>query len=159
MISQFRIDERLAHGAVVVGWIKFLGTTHLMIVNDDVVNNTFEKEMMLMGIPQGIKTMFCTIEKAAEILNDPRSAPHKIFVIVKSPTDAIRMVDAVKEIQHVNFSNFGLQTDIDPKTTKRLFTGLNLDAENIELLRVLKTKVKEVYRQQNPSVDKYQVNP
>ena len=35
MIKAFRIDERLIHGQVIATWLKTLGTTHLIVADDE----------------------------------------------------------------------------------------------------------------------------
>jgi mannose/fructose/N-acetylgalactosamine-specific phosphotransferase system component IIB len=157
MILQMRMDERLAHGQVCVSWIKFLGASHLIIANDEVANDDFQKQMMSLGIPNDIKSIFTTIEKAIGILNDPRSNSFKIFLIVKTPKDALQIANNVQGIKEFNVGNIGSVVKLDGKTARKICEGVILDAENIELIKEIQKKVKEVYNQATPGYSKMQL--
>ncbi|MCB6322898.1 PTS sugar transporter subunit IIB, partial [Bacteroides thetaiotaomicron] len=51
MIKMLRIDERLIHGQVAVVWSKALSITHIIVANDDVVNNELQITSMKMAVP------------------------------------------------------------------------------------------------------------
>lgn len=55
MIKMLRIDERLIHGQVAVVWSKALSITHIIVANDDVVNNELQITSMKMAVPDNIK--------------------------------------------------------------------------------------------------------
>ncbi|QQO08533.1 PTS sugar transporter subunit IIB [Breznakiella homolactica] len=157
MILQLRIDERLAHGQVCAGWIKFLGASHFIIANDEVANDAFQKQVMSLGIPNDVKSIFTTIDKAIGILNDPRSDPLKIFIVVKTPADTLKIVNSVNGITEVNIGNFGGIVQQDSATKKQLCKGVTMDAGNVDLVKEIKTKVKEVYNQKAPNFSRVQL--
>jgi PTS system mannose-specific IIB component len=157
MLLQLRVDERLAHGQVAVGWIKFLGATHIIIANDEVANDEFQKQVMSLGIPNDVKSIFTTVDKAIGIMNDPRSTPLKIFPIVKTPTDALKIVNSVEGINEVNFGNFGKVIKLDSATVRDICKGVAMDAENMEIVKEIQRKVKEVYNQKAPNFSKVQL--
>jgi mannose/fructose/sorbose-specific phosphotransferase system IIB component len=64
-IQLIRIDDRLIHGQVVVGWSKALGIERLIVVNDAIAGNAMQKTLMEMAVPSGLKVSFLTVEEAA----------------------------------------------------------------------------------------------
>lgn len=157
MILQLRIDERLAHGQVCAGWIKFLGATHFIVANDEVANDAFQKQVMGLGIPNDIKSIFTTVEKTIGMLNDSRSNPLRIFIVVKTPADALKIVSSVNGVTEVNIGNFGGVVQQDGATKKQLCKGVTMDAGNVALVQEIQRKVKEVYNQKAPNFNRVQL--
>jgi PTS system mannose-specific IIB component/fructoselysine and glucoselysine-specific PTS system IIB component len=60
-----RIDDRLIHGQVVLGWGRPLGIQRIVLVNDEVAASTWEQELYRMAVPEEIELQFATIAAAA----------------------------------------------------------------------------------------------
>jgi PTS system mannose-specific IIB component/fructoselysine and glucoselysine-specific PTS system IIB component len=60
-----RIDDRLIHGQVVLGWGRPLGIQRIVLVNDDVASSAWEQELYRMAVPAEIELQFATITAAA----------------------------------------------------------------------------------------------
>ena len=71
-----RIDDRLIHGQVVVGWGQRLGLGFIVVVDDAVKDNVWEQELYRMGVPAAMDVVFATVAEAAGRLaeweRDPR---------------------------------------------------------------------------------------
>ena len=63
-----RVDDRLIHGQVVLGWGRPLGLERIVLVDDDVAANAWEQELYRMAVPAGIEVIFATVEHAARAL-------------------------------------------------------------------------------------------
>ena len=50
-----RIDDRLIHGQVTVGWGSFLNPDRIMLVSDDIAQNNWEKELYESCVPFNMK--------------------------------------------------------------------------------------------------------
>lgn len=145
MILQLRIDERLAHGQVCAAWLNALGATHLLVANDKVANDPFQKSVMGMGIPAGKKSIFCTLEKAVGILNDPRAEAARIFVIVNSPKDALYLVEHVPAVREVNLANYGMSHKPDGPIVKKVNVSVELDQLGVDCLKKVASQVDALY--------------
>jgi len=51
----FRIDDRLIHGQVVVGWVNALKADYIIVINDAVARNELQKCLLKMAVPPEIK--------------------------------------------------------------------------------------------------------
>ena len=67
-IEIFRIDDRLIHGQVVVGWGQPLGITFIVLVDDSVAQSEWERDLYRMGAPPGMEVSFVTVDEAVEAL-------------------------------------------------------------------------------------------
>lgn len=59
-----RIDDRLIHGQVVVGWGQPLGIEFIVLVDDVVAASDWEQELYRMGVPPGMDVYFHTVADA-----------------------------------------------------------------------------------------------
>src|SRR6266581_2787799 len=75
-IGLYRIDDRLIHGQVVVGWGKPLNVGFIVLVDDAVRASAWEQELYRMGVPADIEVVFASTDEALERLpeweRDPR---------------------------------------------------------------------------------------
>jgi len=67
-IALYRIDDRLIHGQVVVGWGKPLNVGFIVLVDDAVRASTWEQELYRMGVPAGIDVVFASTAEAQTCL-------------------------------------------------------------------------------------------
>lgn len=63
-VELFRIDDRLIHGQVVVGWGQTLGIEFLVLVDDDVRASDWEQELYRMGVPPSVEVTFASVDEA-----------------------------------------------------------------------------------------------
>ena len=82
-IVLYRVDERLIHGQVVVGWGSLLHPDYIVVVDDDLASSTWEQELYAMGLPDEMKTSFETVSQAREHLADWRSGSHRVLVLTR----------------------------------------------------------------------------
>lgn len=54
----YRIDERLLHGQVLVGWGARLKLRHYLVVDDDLARSGWEQELYAAGVPEGAEAGF-----------------------------------------------------------------------------------------------------
>ncbi|MGH7701007.1 MAG: PTS system mannose/fructose/N-acetylgalactosamine-transporter subunit IIB [Gemmatimonadales bacterium] len=76
-IRLFRIDDRLIHGQVVVGWGQPLGVGFIVLVDDEVRDSEWEQDLYRMGVAPEIDVVFASAQEAAARLaeweRDPRA--------------------------------------------------------------------------------------
>ncbi|MBP1042490.1 PTS sugar transporter subunit IIB [Vagococcus sp. BWB3-3] len=107
MISMIRIDDRLVHGQVAVKWSKQLNVNRIVVVNDSIAKNEIQISALKMAGPTGVKVVVLTLEKAVEILNDPRSDKLRILVVTNEPKYVTELLPRLKEKPVLNMANYG----------------------------------------------------
>ncbi len=68
-----RIDDRLIHGQVVVGWGRAMGIDLIILVDDQVATSDWEQELYRMAVTPEIEVRFVTAADAATRLADWQS--------------------------------------------------------------------------------------
>ncbi|MDR3174210.1 MAG: PTS sugar transporter subunit IIB [Treponema sp.] len=139
MIVFLRIDERLIHGQIAIAWSKSLAVTHIVVANDEIVDQAVQKSAILMASPSDVKTIIKSVDEAIGILQDPRLAEKRVMVIVKRPADALRLVKAVPGIPAVNVGNTGLLGDTSGN--KEFVKFIRLSGKDVECLKEIQAIV------------------
>src|SRR4051812_23393445 len=57
-LELYRIDDRLIHGQVVVGWGRPLDIRFIVLVDDEVAASEWEQELYRMGVPPEMEVFF-----------------------------------------------------------------------------------------------------
>ena len=81
-IALYRIDDRLIHGQVVVGWGQPLGLGFIVLVDDAVASSEWEQELYRMGVPPEMSVQFCTVDDAAAHLAELQKRPEAGILLV-----------------------------------------------------------------------------
>lgn len=68
MLLLCRVDDRLIHGQVVLGWGRPLGLERIILVDDEVAANEWEQELYRMAVPAGIEVVFASVANAGRDL-------------------------------------------------------------------------------------------
>lgn len=68
-IELYRIDDRLIHGQVIVGWGQPMGLGFLVLVDDEVATSDWEQELYRMGVPPELDVFFASVAEASRTLD------------------------------------------------------------------------------------------
>ena len=101
-IVLYRVDERLIHGQVVVGWGNSLKFDRVVLVNDQVASNAWERELYLACVPPEIKAAILSVDEATEMILQTGFEKERTVVLVDSPFDILRLMEKGVEIRSVN---------------------------------------------------------
>jgi len=101
-IHLYRIDDRLIHGQVVVGWGQPLNIRLLVLVDDLVASSDWEQELYRMAVPPDMEVRFADVATAirdhARYASDPRPG----LLLTGDISSMHRLVKGVKAIGSVN---------------------------------------------------------
>ena len=80
-VALIRIDERLLHGQVIVGWGERLDLRWYVVADDELAEATWEQEIYAAGLPPRAEARFLTVEEAREALPslDDRAEPGAVL--------------------------------------------------------------------------------
>ncbi|WP_396219410.1 PTS system mannose/fructose/N-acetylgalactosamine-transporter subunit IIB [Gemmatimonas sp.] len=92
-IALYRIDDRLIHGQVVVGWGQPLELGFIVLVDDEVASSEWEQELYRMGVPPEMSVQFYTVIDAAAQLAELQQRPEPGIVLVGDIGTMRRLVD------------------------------------------------------------------
>jgi PTS system mannose-specific IIB component/fructoselysine and glucoselysine-specific PTS system IIB component len=101
-IELYRIDDRLIHGQVVVGWGQPLNVGFIVLVDDEVAASDWEQELYRMGVPPGVDLYFATVKEAAEGMDAWRSDQRPGILLTGDVETMRRLTAAAPGIPAVN---------------------------------------------------------
>lgn len=71
-LALHRVDERLLHGQVVVGWGERLKVDYYVVVDAELAGAEWEQELYLSSVPEGVDVLFLDPNAPEEDLRDVR---------------------------------------------------------------------------------------
>ncbi len=83
-----RVDDRFIHGQILESWIPFLKAQSVIVVNDSLACDHFQKTIMSMAIPERIILRIVSLEEASRLSMDCELDEKRTLVIVSSIKDA-----------------------------------------------------------------------
>lgn len=91
-ILLYRVDERLIHGQVVVGWGGRLHPTRIIVVDDELAASTWEQELYAAGVPFDVDTEFHSVDGAAERLEGWQGSKERVLLLTRDIATMRRLV-------------------------------------------------------------------
>jgi len=132
-IVLYRVDERLIHGQVVLGWGGQLRPDLFLVVDEPLARSEWEQELYRLGVPEGARAQFLTPAEARAELPGLRAAPTRVVVLTRDVQAMLLMArDGGLEGESVNLGGIHSQAG-----RKEVLPYLFLDAEDRERLREL----------------------
>lgn len=128
-----RIDDRLIHGQVVVGWAQTLKVEHIVVVNDEIVNNDMQKFLFRMATPSDINLSIFTIQQTAEKIKNRSFDNENVMLLFKSPEDVYKLLKSGGRIGEVNVGGMHFAND-----KIQLFDAIFVDNFDIEMFEKIK---------------------
>jgi PTS system mannose-specific IIB component/fructoselysine and glucoselysine-specific PTS system IIB component len=135
-IVLFRIDDRLIHGQVLIGWGRPLGIDLIILVDDQVATSDWEQELYRMAVSPEIEVRFVTVAQAAAQMADWQSNGKRGLVLTGDlETMAALRAASPEVVQRINLGGihhrpgrrerlpFVYLTDQELRTLQALETG------------------------------------
>jgi PTS system mannose-specific IIB component/fructoselysine and glucoselysine-specific PTS system IIB component len=145
-LELYRIDDRLIHGQVVVGWGQPLDLRFIVLVDDEVAASDWEQELYRMGVPPDMDVYFDAVDTAATSLSRYQDDERRGLLLTGDIETMGRLVDATEAIRRVNLGGIHHR----PGRTQRLrYVFLAPDEE--AQLRSLEARGIEVTAQDVPA--------
>jgi PTS system mannose-specific IIB component/fructoselysine and glucoselysine-specific PTS system IIB component len=145
-IELFRIDDRLIHGQVVVGWGQPLDLTFIVLVDDEVASSEWEQELYRMGVPPEMDVHFHTVDEAAELLPSYQQDDRRGALLTGDIETMARLIDLTRGITRVNLGGIHHRTG---RTQRLRYVFLAPDEEHA--LRALAARGVDVSAQDVPA--------
>jgi PTS system mannose-specific IIB component/fructoselysine and glucoselysine-specific PTS system IIB component len=89
-----RIDDRLIHGQVVVGWGQPLDIRFIVLVDDEVADSEWEQELYRMGVPPEMDVYFLSVDAAITELPRYRADARHGILLTGDIATMRRLVEA-----------------------------------------------------------------
>ena len=99
-VQLYRVDDRLIHGQVVVGWGQPLDVEFIVLVDDAVAASEWEQELYRMGVPPEMDVYFHSADSAVDALERYRADRRRGILVTGDISTMTSLVDraAVTEV-------------------------------------------------------------
>jgi len=145
-IELCRIDDRLIHGQVVVGWGQPLDVGFIVLVDDEVAASDWEQELYRMGVPPEMDVFFHDVDGAAREFRRYVLDARPGILLTGDIATMRRLVEVVPDIRAVNLGGIHHK----PGRAQKL-RYVFLSAEEESSLRALASRGVEVSAQDVPA--------
>jgi PTS system mannose-specific IIB component/fructoselysine and glucoselysine-specific PTS system IIB component len=88
-----RVDDRLVHGQVVVGWGRAVGLRHLVLVDDAIRASPWEQDLYRMGLSGGLDLEFASVSEAAAGFQRWRADGNRTMLILADVATLVRLCE------------------------------------------------------------------
>ena len=145
-LALYRIDDRLIHGQVVVGWGQPLNCSFIVLVDDEVSSSDWEQDLYRMGVSPQIEVIFASVEQATALL--PRwEADSRVGILLVGDVDtAVALASRVPQLKRFNIGGVHHRTG-----RKERLRFVYLTDEEAAKLRQLAARGIEVTAQDVPT--------
>jgi len=128
-----RIDDRLIHGQVVVGWGLLLKPGRIILCSDAIAGSSWEKEIYMGAeamAPYPLSISVFTTEETLSFLNDEMNEQEKIILLVETPQDILELIKRGIKIDKINVGGMHYR-----QGKRRLAPYIFVDEQDIELFK------------------------
>lgn len=101
-IVLYRVDDRLVHGQVVIGWGRPLNIGYIVLLDDTVYGSEWERELYRMGMPPEIELRFADLAEAARRHADWRAEQANGIVLTADIATMAALRQAAPPVPRIN---------------------------------------------------------
>lgn len=101
-----RVDDRLIHGQVVVGWGRALSPDRLVLADDAIAGEAWEHDLYRTGVPPAVAVDFVTIAEAARRIPEWEASGERVLILVADVESVTRLCAEAPTITAVNLGGF-----------------------------------------------------
>ena len=148
-----RVDDRLIHGQVVVGWVQALRVKRIVLIDDEVRENAWERELYSLGVPPDLDVEFLSVDEAASAVGAWQQDGERTLLLVGNVDTVARLCERAESIEKVNIG--GLHEG-DRRTQRLKYVYLS-EHEAAQLRRLQDSGV-EITAQDVPTAKKAQLD-
>jgi mannose/fructose/N-acetylgalactosamine-specific phosphotransferase system component IIB len=128
----WRIDDRLIHGQVIIGWCGQLPVQRLIVCDNEIASTEWEKNLLLMAAPANLPAEVCSVEQTANSVQLWQSSKKITLILLKSPDILKDLLAKGVSIEKVNVGGIHYRED-----RKEYLSYLFLSRKEIEIFREL----------------------
>lgn len=125
-----RIDSRLVHGQVLEAWVPHVDADCIVVANDEVAGESFQRMVMQAAVPSSLKLFIGTLEEAAAILSSADLLRKRVLLLFASSDDVLKVCRLGVSFPKLNLGNMHSSQGKD-----RYTCTIALDQHDIDTLK------------------------
>ena len=132
MIELLRIDDRLIHAQVVIGWGRVMNPDRIVVAHDAVAASEWERNLYGTAVPSDIKVSILSLEETARRAAGGVFDKEKVILLVREPGSVLALVDLGLPVELVNVGGLHYA-----EGKEKIMDDVYLDAEERRAMREL----------------------
>lgn len=149
-IVLLRVDERLIHGQVVVGWGGQVRPDRYVVVDAPLAASEWEQELYVLGVPERVEVEFTTPAGARDRLQEWRDSELRTVLLLRDLSSLLELARAgFLAGQQVNLGGLHFK-----KGKQEVLSYLFLDETDMDILRTLEAEDVRITAQDLPGASK-----
>lgn len=143
-----RIDDRLIHGQVTVGWGHKLNPDHILLASDEVAGDPWQARVYALSVPPSVTLAVLSVPEAARALSDPTGSglsDRRVMLLTGSARDMQRLVAAGAPVCRVNVGGMHYA-----RGKRELLPDIYVDRDDVSALSAMSESGLEVSVQSVP---------
>lgn len=138
-IVQLRVDNRLVHGQVTVGWVNLLNANRIVVADDDAAGDEFERDFLRMSARDVDTSVFTVSDAVTDLVRD--RAEVNTLVIVRSIENCAALLEGGVRVDQINIGN---QAPIPGTKYKMVTRTIAVTEEQVPLYERIFRDYKEI---------------
>ena len=147
-----RIDDRLIHGQVVVGWGNYLKPNRIILCSDSVAETPWQKELFEVAgtlAPGGVDISIWTESETIEYFDNEDNDREKVILLVETPHELFELIEGGVPVEIVNIGGMHFKPG-----KQQLAPYIFVNDEDIEYFKKLRAKSIHLVGQDVPTAKK-----
>ncbi|MCK4536599.1 MAG: PTS sugar transporter subunit IIB [Desulfuromonadales bacterium] len=141
-----RVDSRLVHGQVLEAWVPSVKADCIVVANDGVASNSFQRTIMQAAVPSSIKLIIGTLQETSHILSSTDLLKKRVLLLFDNSNDALEARRLGVSYPKLNLGNMHSSAG-----TNRYSCTIALDQDDIHNLHQLEEQGVTIVAQCVPS--------
>lgn len=144
-IKLVRLDFRLIHGQVIAKWFGQIMGNEIVIIDDDLSQDSFMASIYEMSAPVDSKVHVYSVEDAVKKVEDGTFASGKVLVLFKNVDQVFKAVEKGFKIDELQIGGLGSASG-----RINVYGPITLDDHDASLLKKIADQGTNIYLQQVP---------
>jgi len=145
-----RVDDRLIHGQITIGWLNKIKVDTIIIINKELRSNTFLSEMTKQAAPDNYRTEIFNTEEFIEYY---KNSTKEDILILSKEVKVYENIQIKEEIfSEINIGNIGSKDD-----SKKIYKNVHINSEEKKSIKNLLEKNCNIYLQMLPEDSKINI--
>jgi mannose/fructose/N-acetylgalactosamine-specific phosphotransferase system component IIB len=98
----YRVDDRLIHGQVIEGWIKYFKINHVILVSDRVSGDPLQTMIYSSSLPPGTELTISTMDEFKSSFDHGKFKKQYVLVLMESVDELYQVKNMLKDDVYIN---------------------------------------------------------
>ena len=152
-VELVRLDDRLIHGQVTVGWVPALQIRRIILVNDEVAGDEWEQSIYRGGTPDDVDVRFFSIADAGVAWQSGEFEDVATIILLESPFDAMALRQTGADFSSLNIGGLHHR-----ENRKKVLSYVFVNEEDVDCFRKMHELGVELECRDTPQAKKQLLN-